>query len=120
MNDMYAVFREALYDIQRETGLGAIRLSRFFGVSRDMMKSLLTGRRRSGFRTIMSVVEGCEAGLQQVPHGPLHQSLQRLRDVVLRLGDAMAGTVSNNVPNTAAAGPVREDQEPTGYGGRHR
>ena len=91
MNDLYMEFRNALYNVQKETGLGAIRLSRLLGVSRDMMKSLLTGRRRPGLRTIMSVVEGCDAGLRQVPEGPLHHALSKFRDAALRLGDAMAG-----------------------------
>ena len=52
MDEPHTEFRKALDNVQKETGLGAVRLSRLFGVSRDMMKSLLTGRRRPGFHTI--------------------------------------------------------------------
>ncbi len=48
MSDAYTEFLDALHEVQRTSGLGAIRLGRLLGVSRDMMKSLLTGRRRCG------------------------------------------------------------------------
>ncbi len=47
MSDADTEFAEALHDVQRTTGLGAIRLGLHFGVSTDMMKLLLTGRRRA-------------------------------------------------------------------------
>ncbi len=45
MNGVHTEFLDALHEVQRASGLGAVRLSRHLGVSRDMMKSLLTGRR---------------------------------------------------------------------------
>ncbi len=45
MSDAYTEFREALHEVQRETGLGAIRLGRLLGVSRDIL--ILYYRRRS-------------------------------------------------------------------------
>jgi len=93
MNDVYTEFRDALHEVQRTSGLGAIRLGQLLGVSRDMMKSLLTGRRRPGLRTVAFVVEGCEAGLRGVPYGPLHDAVQRLRDAAERLTDLLTGCV---------------------------
>lgn len=37
MSDACTEFAEALHEVQRETGLGAIRLGRLLGVGRDMM-----------------------------------------------------------------------------------
>ncbi len=40
MSDLYGEFLDALHEVQRASGLGAIRLRRLLGVSRDTMKSL--------------------------------------------------------------------------------
>jgi hypothetical protein len=97
MADVYTEFHEALLEVQRQSGLGAIRLGRLFSVSRDMMKSSLTGRRRPGLQTTIAIVEGCEAGLRAV----LHESLQShtLRDLAAR--HVMLGMQPKNVPNVA-------------------
>ncbi len=93
MSDLYGEFLDALHEVQRTSGLGAIRLGRYLGVSTDMMKSLLTGRRHPGLRTVAFVIEGCEAGLRRVPRGPLQEALGRLGEAAGRLMDVLTGCV---------------------------
>ncbi len=52
MSDVYTESMDALHGGQRASGLGAGRLGRLLGVSPDMMKSLLTSRRRPALRTV--------------------------------------------------------------------
>ncbi len=106
MSDVYTEFLDALHEVQQTSGLGAIRLGRFLGVSRDMMKSLLTGR-RPGVRTIMSVVEGCEAGLRGVHYAALRDAIQRLRDASGQLFGMLTGCVE-----PAASGPAVGERPP--------
>ena len=90
MSDAYAEFRDALHEVQRTSGLGGIRLGRLLGVSRDVMKSLLTGRRRPGLVAI-GVCSG-------IPHVRLRSSV-RIRSGTQSRPDRMQESLSSAAIN---------------------
>ncbi len=87
MNDVYTEFRDALHEVQRASGLGATRLGRALGVSRDTVKSLLTGRRRPGVQTLLACEDAAVRCLVRVARdgeAPASSLWWRFLDAALR------------------------------------